>query len=64
MSLDDTILADIEAGIFAVTSDLDDYAPGSTAVLTAWNVEEGGTVAFQVEHLDAGADAGQRSATI
>ncbi|MFD0981820.1 DUF11 domain-containing protein, partial [Tropicimonas aquimaris] len=52
MTVYNSIADIIASGIFSVTTDKDDYAPGSTATLTAWNVEEGGTVAFRVQHLD------------
>ncbi|MCB1358903.1 MAG: hypothetical protein KDK53_21180 [Maritimibacter sp.] len=40
-----------------VSTDLNDYGPGDTAVITASNVGIGGTVEFQVMHVDdAGAD--------
>ncbi|GGE52068.1 hypothetical protein GCM10011517_19750 [Actibacterium pelagium] len=41
----------------SVSTDLDDYAPGSTAEITATGVDEGGSVTFEVEHVsDAGPD--------
>ncbi|MGQ0578569.1 MAG: DUF7507 domain-containing protein, partial [Betaproteobacteria bacterium] len=41
----------------SVTTDLLDYLPGSTAVITAKNFLVGSTIAFQVSHvLDAGKD--------
>ncbi|MCV2891048.1 DUF11 domain-containing protein, partial [Ruegeria sp. XHP0148] len=49
-------LNDFTNGIFLVSTHKDDYLPGETATITAWNVEEGGTVAFQVQHLDPGDD--------
>src|SRR4051794_13920550 len=39
-----------------VTTDYADYAPGATAMFTAYNVNVGGTVEFSVGHLDPGAD--------
>jgi hypothetical protein len=41
----------------SVSTDLFDYTPGSTAVITAANFVVGSTIIFQVSHvLDAGAD--------
>ncbi len=58
-NLYDTILSDdeiIDDGL-SVTSDKDDYSPGSTATLTVTGLEIGGTVSFKVEHVsDAGTD--------
>ncbi|MCE5974032.1 hypothetical protein LZA78_11105, partial [Sinirhodobacter sp. WL0062] len=55
----DVILSDdqiLDDGL-AVSTDKDDYAPGSTAIFTATGVEEGGSVTFEVEHVgDAGED--------
>jgi hypothetical protein len=40
-----------------ITSDLADYAPGATAVIVIDAVDEGATVAFEVDHVaDPGAD--------
>ncbi|WP_038074617.1 DUF11 domain-containing protein, partial [Thioclava pacifica] len=40
-----------------VSSDQDDYSPGSTAIITAEGVEEGGSVTFEVDHVtDPGPD--------
>jgi len=40
-----------------VTTDLNDYSPGSTATITASGFAAGSTVAFEVDHVtDAGAD--------
>ena len=55
----DVILSDdqiLDDGL-AVSTDKDDYAPGSTAIFTVTGLEEGGSVTFEVEHVsDAGAD--------
>src|SRR3954453_12188559 len=40
----------------AVTTNANDYAPGSTATFTATNVALGDTVTFSVAHLDPGPD--------
>jgi uncharacterized repeat protein (TIGR01451 family) len=40
----------------SVTTDLPDYAPGSTATFTAYNVTVGATIEFSVAHVDPGAD--------
>ncbi|MGY4320585.1 MSCRAMM family protein [Bradyrhizobium sp. JR3.5] len=43
--------------LFSVTTDLSDYAPGSTASFTAWNVTPGGSIQFTVWHtIGAGPD--------
>ncbi|MEZ5769319.1 MAG: hypothetical protein R3D80_17835 [Paracoccaceae bacterium] len=40
-----------------VSTNLGDYAPGETAIITADGLEAGATVEFQVQHVDgAGAD--------
>ena len=40
-----------------VTTDLADYQPGSTAIITANNFIVGSTISFQVSHvLDSGSD--------
>ncbi|SLN76162.1 hypothetical protein ROG8370_03851 [Roseovarius gaetbuli] len=39
-----------------VGTDLEDYAPGSTATITLNGVELGGSVRFEIDHLNAGAD--------
>jgi len=39
-----------------VSTDQFDYAPGDTATITADGFEEGGIIAFQILHLDAGED--------
>ena len=40
-----------------VTTDLADYQPGSTAIITASNFIVGSTISFQVSHvLDSGSD--------
>ncbi|WP_170611033.1 DUF11 domain-containing protein [Ruegeria arenilitoris] len=56
MSLDITTDEYIDDGTFAVTTDQLDYLPDDWAEITIWNTEVGGTVALQVQHLDAGAD--------
>ena len=41
----------------SVTTDLQDYAPGSTAEITASGFDPGSSVTFQVQHAgDPGAD--------
>ncbi|MBW0158070.1 hypothetical protein, partial [Sedimentimonas flavescens] len=55
----DVILSDdqiLDDGL-AVSTDKDDYAPGSTAFFTASGLEDGASVTFEVEHVsDAGED--------
>jgi len=54
----DPILSDediVDDGLI-VTSDLNDYAPGSTAIITASGLDDGATVTFEVDHV---ADAGE-----
>ena len=54
-STSEVILSDEE--LFRVSTDLEDYAPGSTAIITAEGVDVGGSVTFEVEHVtDAGED--------
>ncbi len=41
----------------SVTTNLDDYAPGATAIITATGVDAGSTVRFEVDHVaDPGVD--------
>jgi hypothetical protein len=49
-------LTDPFASPLTVTTDYSDYAPGSTAIFTAANLEIGGTVEFSVAHVTAGPD--------
>lgn len=54
-STSEVILSDEE--LFRVSTNLEDYAPGSTAIITAEGVDVGGSVTFEVEHVtDAGED--------
>jgi hypothetical protein len=46
----------LQSDAFAVATDKDDYAPGSTATFTATNLASGDAVTFTVEHVDVGAD--------
>src|SRR3954468_7994289 len=56
MAINDTSL-DGSSNAPSVNTDLLDYAPGSTAVVTASNFIAGSTIIFQVSHvLDAGLD--------
>src|SRR5690242_9574073 len=56
MAVNDPLL-DASSNTPSVTTDLSDYAPGNTAIITASNFAAGSTVIFQVSHvLDAGAD--------
>lgn len=51
---DDEILDD---GL-SVSTDLDDYAPGSTAEITATGVAVGGTVTFEIDHVSGPGEDG------
>src|SRR5262245_39941278 len=42
--------------MLTVTTNQQDYAPGSTAAITTTNLTAGGTVSFKVAHIDPGAD--------
>ena len=48
---DTTTTSEIDPTI-ELTTDLRDYAPGATAVVSASEVSLGGTIEFEVEHVD------------
>ena len=57
-SSEDTTAASEETVTLTVSTDLDDYAPGATAIITADGLDDGASVTLEVDHVSGPGDDG------